>query len=126
MRWPVFLFVMLSCVLFSEPLVTQMSPQFVYESLESKEALPGVLPVPSGEKGNGISFRVSPFFYSGNFEGKTKTGWFVLSDPPWENFYLYENTPPLFSVILEGNVGDLSSTRKFPSTTTTTTSTRSL
>jgi len=114
MRWPVFLFVMLSCVLFSEPLVTQMSPQFVYESLESKEALPGVLPVPSGEKGNGISFRVSPFFYSGNFEGKTKTGWFVLSDPPWENFYLYENTPPLFSVILEGNVGDLSFYTEIP------------
>ncbi|ADA66536.1 putative uncharacterized protein precursor [Thermotoga petrophila RKU-10] len=114
MRWLAFFFTVLSCVLFPEPLITQLPPQVVYENLESKRALPGVLPVPSGEKKDGISFRVSPFFYSGNFEGKTKTGWFVLSDPPWENFYLYENIPPLFSALLEGNVGDVSFYTEIP------------
>ncbi|MCD6551685.1 hypothetical protein [Thermotoga sp.] len=114
MRWLVFFFAVLSCALFSEPLITQMTPQVVYENLEDKRALSGVLPVPSGEKENRISFSVSPFFYSGNFEGRTRTGWFVLSDPPWENFYLYENTPPLLSVLTEGSVGKFSFCMEIP------------
>ncbi|WP_233185631.1 hypothetical protein [Thermotoga sp. SG1] len=110
----VFFLLFLSCLFFSESLTTKLSPQFVHEYLEKGKALPGVLPVPSGEKENKISLEISPVFYFGDFEGKTKTGWFVLSDPPWENFYLYENTPPLLNVLVEGNVEDLSFYTEIP------------
>ncbi|AJG40150.1 hypothetical protein TRQ7_01505 [Thermotoga sp. RQ7] len=115
-KWWVFFAVIVSSVLFSEPLITELAPQMVYEYVLEGKALPGVLPMPSGERENRVSLEVSPFFYFGNFQGKTKTGWFVLSDPPWENFYLYENTPYFLNVSFEGFVGEISFYTEIPFT----------
>jgi hypothetical protein len=115
-KWWVFFAVIVSSVLFSEPMITELAPQMVYEYVLEGKALPGVLPMPSGERENRVSLEISPFFYFGNFQGKTKTGWFVLSDPPWENFYLYENTSSFLNVSFEGFVGEISFYTEIPFT----------
>ncbi|PLV59344.1 hypothetical protein [Thermotoga sp. KOL6] len=106
-RRTLFFFIFLSSLLIASPLVTEFDGKLVYNCLNFGKPLPGILPIPSGEEKDEVSIEISPFFYFGSAGGKTKTGWFVLADPPWENFYLFERTPSFVKISLEGHVGKI-------------------
>jgi len=104
LRFLSFLSIIMPLLLFSSPLVNSLDASTILNCLEAGEALPGFFPFPSHAKESRLSLDVSPLVYFGDDFGKTKVGWFVIADPPWENAYLYERTPPMLNVKLEWNL----------------------
>ncbi len=83
-----------------------LNQRMVFEHLQNQVALPGMLPVVGECQQNNATLRLNPFFQIFEKAEPIKTGWFEISTPPWENFYVFEKTPYLVELELNLNFGD--------------------
>ncbi|AEH51670.1 hypothetical protein [Pseudothermotoga thermarum] len=101
-----YMLLMFYVVVVDAALVFDLNHQMVFDHLKNQVALPGMLPVvEQREQTNSLMLRFNPSFQVFEKAEPIKTGWFVISTPPWENFYVFEKTPYLAEFRLDLNFG---------------------